>query len=88
MRVDKSLSIYTERPDALTEFDRTELKRCRLLLRRLQFLEAKVRENGGLANGGDSGAAAFTEWEVEALEWVLGPEGVDFLVPIDENART
>jgi hypothetical protein len=49
------------------------------LLRRLRFLEQQVRETGGLADGNASGGAAFAEWEIEALEWVLGPDGIGFL---------
>jgi hypothetical protein len=46
-----------------------------LLLRRLRFLEQQIRETGGLENGGESGGAAFAEWEVEALEWILADIG-------------
>lgn len=82
MRVDPDKSIYHEDASATDEFSRAELKRARLLLRRLRFLEAQIRDNGGLSNGGSSGGAAFAEWEVEALEWVLGPDGVNFLGPL------
>lgn len=71
MRVDVSKSAYHEAESAKQEFNRMELRRLRLLLRRLRFLETQVRESGGLTNGGGSGGAAFAEWEVEALEWVL-----------------
>lgn len=71
MKVDASKSRYHESPEARNEFNRTEMKRLRLLLRRLRFLEAQVRESGGLASGSGSGGAAFAEWEVDALEWVL-----------------
>jgi hypothetical protein len=79
MKVDVSRSAYHEAPDARNEFNRQELKRARLLLRRLRFLEQQVRETGGLADGNASGGAAFAEWEIEALEWVLGPDGIGFL---------
>lgn len=79
MRVDASKSEYHEHPDARNDFSRKELKYARLLLRRLRYLEAQIRENGGLADGNASGGAAFVEWEVEALEWVLGTHGVNFL---------
>jgi hypothetical protein len=82
MKVDASQSAYHEADGSVNEFSRIELRRARLLLRRLRFLEAQIRENGGLDNGSASGGAAFAEWEVEALEWVLGPEGIDFLGPI------
>lgn len=75
MKVDVSLSLYHEDPTAREDFDRQEMRRCRLLLRRLRFLEQQVRETGGMANGQGSGGAAFAEWEVEALEWVLTEVG-------------
>lgn len=76
MKVDTSNSIYHEAEDAASsgEFDRQELRRCRLLLRRLRFLEAQLAQTGGMANGG-SGGAAYAEWEVEALEWALSELG-------------
>jgi len=75
MKVDAAESTYHEDPTAREEFDRVELRRCRLLLRRLRFLEKQIRQTGGLDNGGASGGAAFAEWEVEALEWVLTEVG-------------
>lgn len=69
MKVDVEQSIYHEAPEAKQDFNRAELRRCRLLLRRLRFLEAQVRATGGLESA--SGGAAFAEWEVEALEWIL-----------------
>ena len=71
MKIDPALSVYHEAADAKTEFTRTELRSLRLLLRRLRFLEAQVRETGGMENGGASGGAAFAEWEIEALEYAL-----------------
>lgn len=73
MRVDPNQSEYHEAEDARNEFNRQELRSARLLLRRLRFLEAQVRDTGGLETG--SGGAAFAEWEVEALEWVLDEIG-------------
>jgi hypothetical protein len=75
MKVDVNMSAYHEDPGARAEFDREELRRLRLLLRRLRFLEAQVRETGGLGSGTGSGGAAFAEWEIEALEWVLTEVG-------------
>lgn len=75
MRVDVSMSAYHEASSARNEFTKQELRRLRLLLRRLRFLEAQVRESGGLGNSDGSGGAAFAEWEVEALEWVLTEVG-------------
>lgn len=88
MRVDASLSAYHEAEGATTEFNKAELRRARLLLRRLRFLEAQIRENGGLDSTSGSGGAAFAEWEVEALEWALGPDGLDFLGPIGVPATS
>ena len=83
MKVDKAQSVYHEDPSARDEFSKSELRRLRLLLRRLRFLETKVRDQGGLQDGGGSGGAAFAEWEVEALEWVLDEMG--FLKPRAEE---
>jgi hypothetical protein len=81
VRVDKSKSAYQEADEAKAEFTRVELRRCRLLLRRLRFLEAQVSINGGV--GGESGGAAFAEWEVEALEWIL--DEIGFLKRVSGN---
>jgi hypothetical protein len=79
MRVEASQSIYHESPSAVNEFDRTELKYLRQLLRRLRFLERKVRETGGMANADASGGASFAEWEMDATAWVL--DEIGFLAP-------
>lgn len=73
MRVDPSKSQYHEAPEARSEFNRVEIRRLRLLLRRIRFLENQVRENR--ASGNDSGGAQFAEWEVDALEFVLTEVG-------------
>jgi hypothetical protein len=75
VKVDPNTSMFHEAPEAKADFNRSELRSLRLLLRRLRFLEAQVRETGGLENGGKSGGAAFAEWEIEALEWVLTEVG-------------
>lgn len=75
MKIDPTLSAYHEAPEAREDFNRTELRSLRLLLRRLRFLEAQVRETGGMADGQGSGGAAFAEWEIEALEWILTEVG-------------
>lgn len=82
MKVDVTQSVYHESANARNEFSRVELRRARYLLRRLRFLEAQVRENGGMGEASGSGGAVHAEWEVEALEWALGPDGIDFLGPI------
>lgn len=82
MKVDASKSVYHEADGATDEFNRVELRRARYLLRRLRFLEAQVRENGGMRDASGSGGAVHAEWEVEALEWALGPDGLDFLGPV------
>ena len=71
MRVDVKRSRYHEAPSAVEEFNKTELRSLRLLLRRLRFLETQVRQSGGLAEDIGSGSAAFAEWEADALEWIL-----------------
>lgn len=85
MKVDPSKSRYHESPLAKDEFNRAELRRARLLLRRLRFLESQIASNGGLSSGSANGGAAFAEWEVEALEWVLGPDGIEFLETTGER---
>lgn len=77
MKVDVSKSQYREASSAKDEFSAQELRRARLLLRRLRFLEHQVRERGGLSSDDGSGGPAFAEWEVEALEWVL--DEIEFL---------
>lgn len=71
MKVDLSQSKYHEDPEGIRQYNRTERKRLRLLLRRLRFLEAKVRESGGLTSGDGSGGDVFAELESDALEYVL-----------------
>lgn len=75
--IDPSQSVYHEREDAETEFSADELRRMRLLLRRMRFLEMQIRESGGLSNANASGGAAFAEWELDALQWILTE--MDFL---------
>lgn len=86
MNVDASKSIYHEAPSASTEFKRGELRKCRVVLRRLRFLEAKIAEMGGLRNGGDGGGSVFVETEVDALEWML--DEIGFLEIRRKKART
>lgn len=74
MRVDVSRSAYHEAATARNEFTKAELRRLRLLLRRLRFLETNVAKTGGMEKSA-SGGAAFAEWEIEALEWVLTDVG-------------
>ena len=71
MRIDATKSKYQEGSQASKEFSATELRKLRLLLRRLRFLETMLIKHGGLANGGESGASALAEWEAEALAWAL-----------------
>ena len=74
MKVDVENSRYRESESATEDFDRDEVRRLRLLLRRLRFLETQVNANGGLGSATGAGGAAFAEWELEALEWVLCDE--------------
>jgi hypothetical protein len=71
MKVDTSDSIYSESPTARDDFNRSELRHARLLLRRLHFLESKVNANGGIGAASGNGGAAFAEWELAAMEWIL-----------------
>lgn len=84
-KVDDSLSRYREVPSVNDEFNRMERKRLRLILRRLRFLEHKVREGGGLADPNANGGAAYTEWEIEALEWILQEVGFIEMVPTSDD---
>jgi len=84
-KIDVSKSRYHEAPGAKDDFNRSEMRSLRLLLRRLRFLEQQVRESGGLADGRASGGAAFAEWEVEALEWILTDVG--FLAESEEASE-
>lgn len=83
MKIDVSKSVYQEDESASADYSDAEMRRLRLLLRRLRFLETKVRDQGGLRNGGASGGSAFAEWEAEALEWALDELG--FLKPRESN---
>lgn len=74
MKVDPDNSKYHESDSAPSEFNRTELRRLRFLLRRLRFLETQVARNNGMADASASGGAAFAEMEIEALQWLLGEE--------------
>lgn len=71
MKIDVSKSVYHEVDNVNAEFSRAELKKARVLLRRLRFLEQQVRETGGLKSGEASGGAGWAEWESDALEWAL-----------------
>lgn len=75
MKVDVSQSIYEETSSAVNEFDRTEIRHLRYLLRRLRYLEQQVRERGGMADDTASGGAAHAEMEIGALEWLLDDVG-------------
>lgn len=63
MNVNTALSRYAT-PEPSSEFTRAERKKLLLILRRLQFLEQKDREETGLPN-------PYNEKEMEALEWIL-----------------
>jgi hypothetical protein len=75
MKPDVANSRYREETSVQTEFNRSELRKCRYLLRRLRFLETKIAESGGMANPAASGGAAHAEMELEALEYVLTEVG-------------
>lgn len=71
MKIDAKRSAFHEDPGAKADYSRSELRKMRLLLRRLRFLETKIREYGGLQDEQGSGGSAFAEWEADALEWAL-----------------
>lgn len=67
MNPDTSRSRYHEDPDARERqgYNRHAVKKLNTLLRRLQFLEARMQESN------TSGSAAFVEAEISALEFAL-----------------
>lgn len=87
MKVDKSKSRYSEASNAAGDFSRDELRHCRTLLRRLQFLESKVDESGGIAAPGGSGGAAWAEWESAGLEWILKDIGFLAVQEVSRNTH-
>lgn len=74
MKIDTHLSVYSEHPSAPAEFEPRELAHARYLMRRLQFLEQKLREGEYV-----SGGVVHAEREIMALEWALGSDGVGYL---------
>lgn len=79
MRVPEEDSAYKEGEHARDEFSQSELQHARALLRRLRFLEAQVRANENDPVRAASGGALFAVMESQALEWALGPDGINFL---------
>lgn len=75
MRVDASLSKYHEAKGAVVEFSEDELRNARFLLRRLRFLEAKIRDNAEVHD------AVFVELEMTSLAWALDQIGYLFTEP-------
>lgn len=80
MKIDTSRSAYTEHPSAPVEFDTRELGHARYLMRRLQFLEQKVRDGEYV-----SGGVVHAEREIMALEWALIDLG--YLAEPDRRAK-
>lgn len=74
-RIDLTLTEYHEREDVREYFTREEIRRLRQLLRRLRFLEAQIRERGGMDDPRANGGAVHAEMEIEALEFVLNDMG-------------
>lgn len=70
MKIDLSKSKYRERDSAKEEFDLAEVKHLRTVLRRLRYLEQKIREAGGL-DGAPESSLIFDGLEVEGLEFAL-----------------
>lgn len=70
MKVDLSKTKYHEADGAAAEFSTDEIRKLKVILRRLRFLEHQIRENGGIENS-TSGSGMFNEMEVDALSWLL-----------------
>lgn len=83
MKIDMDLTEFHEADWAEAEFNRAELSRARYLLRRLRYLEQQLRERHAAALTA-TGGAIHAEKEAECLEWVLGPDGINYLA---EKAR-
>lgn len=69
MRVDVEDSRYHEADTARGEFQTEELDNLRYLLRRLRFLETRLRRDGG--PDAASGGALHAQREMDALSWAL-----------------
>jgi hypothetical protein len=88
-RIDVENTKYHERrdlkigPKRSDDFTRSEMLKIHRLLRRLRFLETQMRLKAG--SDPTSSAAIHTAEEADALEWVLGRDGLDFLAPIKES---
>lgn len=70
MKVDESKSRYAESESAAADFTKTELRHLRVLLRRIQFLEAKVEESDKAVGG-----VVYAEREMAALQFALVDNG-------------
>lgn len=66
-------SVYREQDAAvlLAEFNMEEVRHCRVILRRLRFLEEQITRKGGMQSNDPSGGAVFVELEANALAWML-----------------
>lgn len=71
MRVDPNDSAHHEATGVADEFSQEEVLLARVLLRRLRFLETKVRDDMRSPNPGSNGGVVFAEREAAALEWAL-----------------
>lgn len=82
-RIDVENTKYHEKKEhEAGDFTRAELLKARRLMRRLRFLETQMRLNADKDDAA-SNAALHTAEEAEALEWALGPNGLDFLAPVE-----
>lgn len=70
MKNTNTRSQHREAAGVHNDFDQNELRHCRMLLRRLRFLETKMLESDGLGDD-PTGSAAFVGLEHDALAWVL-----------------
>lgn len=88
-RIDVENTKFREREDLRIgngeddDFTRSEVLRIRNVLRRLRFLETQMRLNEK-EKGADvaTSAALHTAQEAEGLEFILGPDGIDYLAPV------
>lgn len=71
MKIDPTKSEIHERKDASDIFSRSELRYMRQLLRRARFLEAQIRDRGGMNGPDANGGAAWAELELAAFEFAL-----------------
>lgn len=81
MRIDVSKSRYHPVKEAEVIFDRTEIKHLKIVLRRLRYLEQKLRDGGDPLDG--DGSAMFDDLEMRGHVFTLTEIG--YLSPVREE---